>query len=232
MGTAEDATNTEGTTNAAPRVLPRGRNAFSREIVFASQRGRMLEAMALAVAEKGYAAVSVADVIALAGVSRKTFYEHFSNKETCLLAAYDTGVELLLADVETAIDAAPGWLDAMRDGVRTYLESLAENPAFARTFLIEILAAGPAALERRGVVHERFAELIATGHAAARREFPALVERPAQVFRAYVGAVNELVTDHLARKGAETLPELLEQLLEIQLSLFTGPAGLTFPGGD
>src|SRR5207249_11332900 len=56
-----------------PRVLPRGPHGLAREVVQASQRARMLDAMAEAVAEKGYGAVSVADVIARAGVSRKTF---------------------------------------------------------------------------------------------------------------------------------------------------------------
>src|SRR6195256_1200113 len=75
--------------------LPRGRHRLSRDQVLASQRGRMLAAMAEAVAEKGYVGTAVADVIERAGVSRETFYEHFSSKEDCFLAAYDTGVEAL-----------------------------------------------------------------------------------------------------------------------------------------
>ena len=69
------------------RTLPRGRHAATREIVWTSQRERLLEAMAGVVADKGYARVAVADVIDHAGVSRKTFYEHFANKEACFLAA-------------------------------------------------------------------------------------------------------------------------------------------------
>ena len=74
--------------------LPRGRHAAPREVVWESQRGRLLAAMAEVVASKGYGAVAVRDVIARAGVSRKTFYEHFDNKEECFLAAYDAGVEV------------------------------------------------------------------------------------------------------------------------------------------
>src|SRR5258707_2850574 len=95
--------------------LPRGRHAAPPEVVWESQRGRMLEAMALAVAEKGYAATAVADVIARAGVSRKTFYEHFANREACFLAAYDAGVEALLAAIDEAIAAAPDWQHAAVD---------------------------------------------------------------------------------------------------------------------
>jgi AcrR family transcriptional regulator len=86
--------------------LPRGRHAAPREVVWESQRDRMLAAMATAVGERGYAKVAVADVISRAGVSRKTFYEQFDNKLGCFLAAYDAGVELILAAIDEAIAQA------------------------------------------------------------------------------------------------------------------------------
>src|SRR4051794_24535271 len=91
------------TASPPTRPLPRGRHAAPREVVWESQRGRMLAAMATAVGEKGYAEVAVADVIARAGVSRKTFYEHFENKQQCFLAAYDAGVEMMLGAIDEAI---------------------------------------------------------------------------------------------------------------------------------
>src|ERR1700712_4307239 len=119
---------------AAP--LPRGRHAAPREVGWESQRGRMLAAVASVVASKGYGALTVADVIAEAGVSRKTFYEHFVNRDECFLAAYDAGVELMLGAVDAAIrDAVPEGPRAMaRAGTARYLDLLAANPAFARTF--------------------------------------------------------------------------------------------------
>src|SRR3954452_18398274 len=129
------------------RVLPRGPHGLGRDVVAASQRGRLLEAMAHAVAEKGYGAVSVADVIARAGVSRKTFYVHFRDKLDCFLAAYDVGVEVLLATVRDAGAGQTDPLTVARARTRASLEPLAAEPAFARTFLIEVAAAGPAALE-------------------------------------------------------------------------------------
>jgi AcrR family transcriptional regulator len=173
--------------------------------------------MAEVVGEKGYGPVAVADVIARAGVSRKTFYEHFDNKEECFLAAYDAGVELMLAAIDAAIrDAAPGGpLAIARAGTARYLETLAANPAFARTFLIEVLGAGPRALERRARVHARFAEQLTTIHRAARGGG----DPGAEVFRACVGAIHELVTDHVLRHGAETLPELLDTLVDVEAAL-------------
>lgn len=179
--------------------------------------------MAAAVAQRGYGRVSVADVIARAGVSRKTFYEHFANKQECFLAAYDFGVDVLLEAVDEAISAAaPDWLAAASASTERYLETLAANPEFARTFLVEVLAAGPEALERRSQVHERFAQQLGAAFAAARRDLPELPEVPDYVFRAYVGAINELVTDRLVREGAQALPGLLEAVLEIQAALLGG----------
>ena len=206
-----------------PRVLPRGRHAASREIVWRSQQERLLEAMAGAVAEKGYARAAVADVIERAGVSRKTFYEHYANKEACFLAAYDAGVGAMLAAIEREIHAAaPDWLAGAEAGTRCYLETLAANGAFARTYLVEVLAAGPDALERRTQVHERFADLLEATHQAARKDVPALPEPGRHIYRAAVGAVDELVTDELLRHGADGLPAMLPAVLEVQMSLLVG----------
>src|SRR3954453_6695787 len=129
----------------ALRVLPRGRHAAPREVVAESQRERLLVAMADATAAKGYANVGVAAVIGRAGVSRRSFYEHFANKEDAFLAAYDAGVAGLLdaiAEAEQAAGAATGQsgglLARARAGTEVYLQLLADNPAFARTFLIEV----------------------------------------------------------------------------------------------
>src|SRR5213080_4602099 len=89
-------------TVAISRPLPRGPHGLERDVVLASQRGRMLGAMADAVASKSYAATTVADVVAGAGVSRKTFYEHFRDKEECFLAAFDAGVGLVLEAITAA----------------------------------------------------------------------------------------------------------------------------------
>jgi AcrR family transcriptional regulator len=217
-----DVPMTAGPTLATP--LPRGRHAAPPELVWESQRGRMLAAMATAVGEKGYAEVAVADVIARGGVSRKTFYEQFANKQECFLAAYDAGVESILAAIDEAIAAAGSDPVAIATaGTRRYLETLAGSPAFARTFLVEVLAAGPAALARRTKVHERFATQLAQIHRAACGEVPECPELPPHTFRACVGAIHELVTDHVIHRGAETLPELLEPILEIERALLLAP---------
>jgi hypothetical protein len=86
------------------------------------------------------------------------------------------------------------------------LETLAQNPAFARTFLVEVLAAGPDALERRTEVHERFARLLAEIQRAARADVPALPDLGPHVFRACVGAINELATEEVLKGRVDRLP--------------------------
>jgi AcrR family transcriptional regulator len=204
-------------------VLPRGRHAAPRAVVRETQRARMLEAMVGAVADKGYARVAVADVIQRAGVSRKTFYEQFANKEDCFLAAYDAGVDGLLAAIDDALaELAPDWLAASRRAVEVYLARMAASPAFARAFLIEVLGAGPPALARRDVVQGRFADQLAAIHRRARLDIPEIPELAPHTFRAAVGAVNELVTAHVLEHGADTLPELTDAILDVHLALLVG----------
>jgi AcrR family transcriptional regulator len=101
------------------------------------QRTRVLEGMVRAVAEKGYEAATVADAVRLARVSRGTFYELFASKEACLLEAYRAGYEVLEQRIREAVRGAADWRDELRLGFRAYLETLEQDPLFARVYLIE-----------------------------------------------------------------------------------------------
>ena len=202
-----------------PRALPRGRHAAAREVVLASQHGRLLEAMADCVAERGYAATTVAHVIARAGVSRKTFYEHFADKRACFLAAWEAGFEILLNQVVEAVAAARGWDEKLRAGTHTFLAVLAAEPAFARSFLIEVLSAGDDALARRAEMNRRFAEVIADGYREARADDPELGPLPAHVPLAAAGAVWDLTAEHVRTRGVEGIMELAPQIEDIHRAL-------------
>ena len=220
----------------AATPLPRGPHSLGREAVRDSQRRRMLDAVTAAVAEKGFGATVVADVVSRAGVSRKTFYEHFRDKEECFLAAFDTGVDLLLGAIMAAQPAAGDetWIGLMRARARAYLDTLASEPSFARTFLIEVFAAGPRALDRRAEVLGRFAQLFRDLHVEARRQFPDLPPVPEPIYFAAVGAINELVSDFAREGRTAELPELEDTLLYLQIALFAGrdlAAGLGLDNG-
>ncbi len=178
--------------------------------------------MAEVVAESGYAATTVAAVIGRAGVSRKTFYEHFRDKEACFLAAYDTGVEVLLGALRAAGAETEDLLARARARTRAYHQTLAAEPAFARTFLIEVAAAGPAALTRREAVHDRFAALLRDQMEAARRQLPQLPLPPEEVYLAAVGATDLVVSRLVAGGRVSELPQLEDAVLHIQLSLLVG----------
>ena len=108
-----------------------------REAAEAWQRARMFHAMTRAVSEKGYAKVTVADVVAIAGMSRRTFYEHFKDVEDCFVAAYDAATRALLAEVESAVRSNPfeDWHDRFEVSIAAYLRGLASDPYMARACL-------------------------------------------------------------------------------------------------
>jgi AcrR family transcriptional regulator len=106
------------------------------------QHAKLLDAMLRAVAEKGYAAATVADAVRLARVSRGTFYELFESKEACLAAAYLAGTEVLERRVAEAARSAGDWREELRLGIRAYLHTLDSEPVFARVYLLEWEAIG------------------------------------------------------------------------------------------
>jgi AcrR family transcriptional regulator len=191
------------------RQLPRGRHRLTRAEVFASQRGRMLEAMALAVGDKGYTGVAVADVVAGAGVSRETFYQHFADKEECFLAAYEMAVDIMRQAMADALAGRPSDPLARFDrALRAYLDLLSSEGAVARVFLVDVYAAGPRALERRREVQEDFVDVIAG-------IFAAKTAGDRFACEALVAAISSMVTVRVAAGEFDALPGLRLQLVEL-----------------
>jgi AcrR family transcriptional regulator len=213
----------ESASSDIPRRLPRGLHGLDREVVEASQRSRLLLALGRAVAEKGYGAATIDDIVRGAGVSKKTFYEHFRDKEDCFLAAYEESSDQLLARLRAAHADPQDWLERTRAGIAAYLRWLAADPALARVFLIEVAAAGPRAAERRERLRDRFADLLRQRQEEAREENPTLPRLPIEIFQAVVAAVDELVVRRIRAGGAEDLPALEPILLYMQLALLAGP---------
>ena len=113
--------------------------------------------MAEAVAEHSYGATTIAHVVSHAGVSRKTFYEHFRDKEHCFLAMYDTGIAFVLGRLAEVLDAAPDPRSRLIEGLREFLTVLADEPAFCRAIVLEIYAVGPTGVNKRRAVLQVFA---------------------------------------------------------------------------
>jgi AcrR family transcriptional regulator len=183
------------------------------EAVAADQRARMLDAMTRVVVRKGFAHTTVADVVELAGVSRRTFYEQFADKEECFLAAYETAAQAVLDDIADAVRAVAdaGWRRRLHRSLETYTEVLSASPEAAKLFLIDVMGAGDRAVALRRQVLDRFVEQFR----AMRAIDSDLADVPDPLLRALVGGINELVQDHIARHGAGTLPELAPTLEDV-----------------
>ena len=195
--------------------LPRGRHGLPRAEIRASQRGRLLVAMTESVAENGFAKATVADVIRRAGVSRETFYEQFNDKEACFLDALDGASALLAGGVaEIALESAALTPEERVDRMLgVYLETLAAEPAAARTFMVDVYAAGAPAIAKRVAVLDSFVALVQHLSGSEDR------------FRceAFVGAVSSMVTMKVATGEHASLPELQEPLLALGLELLLQP---------
>jgi AcrR family transcriptional regulator len=196
------------TTIQPSQPLPRGRHGMSREEVAGAQRERMLRAMAEAMAEQGYVATSVADVLARAGTSRETFYQQFSSKQDCFIAAYELAARGIAELLERAA-AEPGTpLQRFQRTIGAYLDALAAEPAFARLFMVEVYAAGDEVLASRVEIQQRFVELVVD-------EFGARDAESRFACEALVAAVTTLVTTRLAAGDVDGLRALRTPLTEL-----------------
>lgn len=203
--------------------LPSGRHRLSREAVKESQRGRLLFAIAQVVAERGYAATTVADIVDRASVSRSTFYEQFPDKEACFIAAFDYGVAFVLAQMERAwaeLDS-DDWRAHIRSDLATYIKVLAHEPAFARALHVEVLAAGQVALEHRAGILAMFSERTHGVHQRARERDGSLPELPPAAFALHSGGVDELIRERLLREREAELTELIEPLTRATLAMLS-----------
>jgi len=188
-------------------------------VIARSQRERLLEAAIRVVAEKGYAATTVADLTRQAGISRTTFYAMFDDKEGCFLAAYDGIVDALVRRVAAAYEGEGEWPQRARAGLAALLEALAEEPEVARLALVDVGSAGPAAQRRFRAAMQRLTPFFDEG-----RDFaPGGRNLPANTSRMAIGAVTGLIVDELTEERAEDLPELLSDVLFATLVPYIGP---------
>jgi AcrR family transcriptional regulator len=202
--------------------LPRGRHPLTQQAVAASQRLRLLDAVAQVVAAKGYGAATVADVIGHAGVSRRTFYEQFADLEDCFLAAYEDGMRSLFDAIRRALAELPNAdAEARIDrAIGAYLAALASQPAAAWAFTIEVTGAGRTALDRRAWVLAqwvaRWRDMLARQANDGAAAWPATNDAR---LLALVGGSEELVRETLRRDGAAALPALRGALVDIALAM-------------
>jgi AcrR family transcriptional regulator len=200
--------------------FPSGPRRLPGELVRAIQRERLLVGMLRAIAELGYRLTNVQDVIEQAGVSRPTFYEHFSNKDDCFLAAFDTSAARLRAQISTAADEGGDcWRDRLRGGFDALLSFTAAEPDAARIVIVEARAATPDAALRRVALLDQFATCIDT---KVRELLPAGTPHSAVTASGVVGGVESLLYGRLNKGQMDDLPSLLPSLMYFAVLPYEG----------
>lgn len=170
---------------------------------------RLLEGMARAVAAKGYADTTIADIVREAAVSRRTFYEHFSTKTECLIALYETASRLGLQAVSEAFDPAQPWHTQVEQAMTAYMDYLAQDPVLLRTLFVEILGLGLPGLAARRRVNAEIANFIQVAiNSSESGEVPA-AHLSSQMAMTVVGGINELVLQAIEQDRVGDLRELV-----------------------
>jgi AcrR family transcriptional regulator len=189
-------------------------------------RQDLMGGLAESIAAKGYPATTIADIVMHARVSKRTFYEHFSDKEACLMALYVQGCELLLGVVRNAAgDGRRPWKEMINSGVTAYLDALENMPAVTRTLLVEIQAAGPKAFRLRQQMQRRFADALVEVVDEARAADPGIPPLSPLLAIALVGGVHEMmlqVSDPYTGAGP-SFTTLARAVDELVYAILTNP---------
>jgi AcrR family transcriptional regulator len=195
-----------------------GRQPLSREFIVKHQRARIIDALAKETEDRGYHAVTVAHIVSRAGIARNTFYENFSSKEDCFLAAQDLGTSEARARVIEAAAEFEDWPERVEAGLAAFLRYAASEPALARICIVESLSAGEPAVERREESLKSFVSLFRSG-----RDFAPQAEvLPTTLEEAIVGGIFWIVYDRIVTGKVEAIEGLFPELVQFVLIPYLG----------
>jgi AcrR family transcriptional regulator len=192
------------------RRLPHGPSGMGRDEVARNQRARLYGAMIEAIAQRGYKATTVAHVIGLAGVSRRAFYELFTNKEQCFLATYDIVVARSRKRMLDAWASERGWANRLHSACKALLDDFAESPKGPRLVLVDALGIGPQARERMLLASFTFERLVAGAFQVAPDGVP-LARLSA---RGIVGGVRHVAFTRMLEGRERELYMLTDEVLD------------------
>jgi len=178
------------------------------------------------VSERGYAGVTVRELARLAGVSTRTFYEHFDSKEDCLLRTFDQVVQRAMSHVVTAQKNEEDWQERLRLGFSAFAREIERKPQIARLAFIEALATGPPALQKMRAAEQAFEAMIEGGFAGA----PDEVVIPPLVIEGIVAGVESVARARLLDDREQELPAIADEFFEWALCYRCEEAGLIPPG--
>ncbi|MFC7515297.1 TetR/AcrR family transcriptional regulator [Herbaspirillum sp. GCM10030257] len=180
-----------------------------------AHRHRLLEGMAQAVAAKGYAETTIADIVREASVSRRTFYEYFNTKADCLIALYTAASHNAIDVLRNAIDPARPWQSQVETAIHAYLGCLAQNPVLMRTLFIEILGLGAEGLAARRRVNNEIASFMLKVINAEQDGKPRETALTPDMAMTVVGGINELVLQAIEQDSAADVAKLAEPAIRL-----------------
>ena len=196
------------------RVLPRGRNALDRETVGRSQRARLIEAMRELAAREGIAKVSIAKLVARAGVGKPTFYDHFESKEDCFIATLDESAAGLIGAMSAVLNPEDSLEVRIDLGIGALIEFMASEIDAARIIAIESLAAGPEVAVRHVEIHQMFADFYAAEREATRAADPSIPPLSDVRVQGIVGAIFEPISHALRVGGVDDVRAVRGELIK------------------
>lgn len=199
-------------------TLPPGRHLVPPDFVAQNQRERMLLATAELVAERGYQKTTIELIAKTARVALSTFYEQFSSKEECFLAAFDETVASAAEVFEELIDPEQDWADQIASGLEIFLEMVVKEPARARLCIVEAQAAGGASMARYQAMLEQVAPKLREG----RTHNPRASRLPDGLEVAIVGGLAWLVHQRLLAGRVDDIKGLLPEMLQVTLTPYVG----------
>jgi AcrR family transcriptional regulator len=180
----------------------------------ADHRRRLLDALTLALTDQAYADVTIADIVARARVSRRTFYEQFDNKDACLLALCERLSEQILGLIAAGYDPTADWVEQLNRVTDTYLQALQMQPALVRTLYIELMQLGDVGLAVRRRISQRFAMFLIMQVELARVREPGKRSLSPALATAIVGGANELILQAIEDGRADRLSDLAPTVSE------------------
>jgi AcrR family transcriptional regulator len=180
--------------------------------VLASQRGRLLSAFVALAADRGVGAVTISEIVRRAGTAKRTFYEHFRDKDDCFLQAFEVASELMVGTVIDTVAVEPDPVLRIDRGARAYLDALVAHPEFTRLFLTHMRAGGPQLAQRW------------TLRVESRRMHPELPALTLLQATAAISAINEIVSITLLRDGIDGIALVADELVALTIAFLTADA--------
>lgn len=186
-------------------------------------RDRLLLAMAESIVEKGLAQTVVADVVRIARVSRRTFYEEFADRSECFLELCERSTTTARDVIDAAADPDLPWRDQATNAVNAYFAFLTAEPALTRSFLFEIFGMGEDGRTKFREFQHRFAEQLLRLAERAKKADPTINSISYATTSAVVSGTCELVMLSLEDDQSVTTKEARDAALQLVFDVLTAP---------